>query len=232
MVNYLGNFDFEKLITQHQNIKRKLKRLKKNGNYSDKCCPDQLVGKMVDGDFIEVCRQNIDYQTMSGKNYVNNKLSSPIAIVLESPHRDEFDANGYPIGPAMGSTGTLFFKNFVKAINKSNNINLKSGTYDIVLINSIQYQCSLGENLDKNDDNQKQRDINWILCFIHEDSCDIERRLKALSPFATINLCTKGKGSGLSNLRQLLERKIGSMINYTSGNHPSSWRNQRNTVIN
>jgi len=132
----------------------------------------------------------------------------------------------------MGSTGTLFFKNFVKAINKSNNINLKSGTYDIVLINSIQYQCSLGENLDKNDDNQKQRDINWILCFIHEDSCDIERRLKALSPFATINLCTKGKGSGLSNLRQLLERKIGSMINYTSGNHPSSWRNQRNTVIN
>lgn len=211
----------------------------------NRCCPDQVVGKMDGDKLTEEKRQDIDYTFENGK-YLARKnvikknegkitttleeLTNPIAIVLESPHIEEFKGK---IGPAKDATGRCFFLHFKELIKKSviyNEINTVE--HDIVFMNSIQYQCSLGKCLTKTK-NKKQRDDNWILCFEDENSCDIERRLQAINPFATINLCTQGKGSvpRLRNLQQMLHVKISYMKNYTWGSHPYSWLKEENRFI-
>jgi len=225
MVNYLRNFDFGQFIKQTPKDNR--------------CCPDQVVGFMRNGQVKQVSRQNIEYQarrvrkirkingyelhTINMEYSINNKLTRPVAIVLESPHDKEFNN---PIGPAKDATGRYFFLYFEELIKKSviyKEIN--TGEHDIVFMNSIQYQCSLGKTL--NYKTRIQRDINWISCFEYENSCDIEKRLQAINPVATINLCTKGNW----NLQMILDRKINQRKNYTYGTHPYSWTCEKNRFI-
>ncbi len=271
MVNYLENFDFESFICQNnQDIETipseenpKVKKIDKNTytNFSNECCPDQVVGKMDGGKLTEEERQDIDYTFENGKYLARKnvilkngknktrKLEKPVVIILESPHRDEFeyDKSKEPYeaisakGPAMGKTGKRFFEKFLELVKKSEIYRkIETGTHDIVFMNSIQYQCSLGQRLSisKKDDedtrkkikkNQKQRDDIWISCFKGENSCDIEKRLQAIKPFVTINLCTKGKGSGKVTLQEMLQIKICCMNNHTWGPHPSSpwWSNEK-----
>lgn len=74
----------------------------------------------------------------------NNK--NKIVIILESPHKDEF--NGTNVGsPASGATGRNISKYLkvclLKIIKKHTNIKLE-GNYDLILMNSLQQQCSMG----------------------------------------------------------------------------------------
>ena len=39
------------------------------------------------------------------------ELNCVIVVVLESPHKDEFELDGWPKGPAMGTTGKFFIRN-------------------------------------------------------------------------------------------------------------------------
>jgi hypothetical protein len=205
MDNYLGKFDFGQFINQKPK--------------NNECCPDQVVGRMFNGQLFKGGRRSIDYRTVNGYYYISTEIICPIAIVLESPHDKEFNN---PIGPAKGVTGTRFFLYFEELIRKSKIYNkIKTGSHDIVFMNSIQYQCSLGEKLNR--DTKRQRDDNWIKCFEGENSCDIEKRLYAIKPYATINLCTKGKGSGKVTLQEMLQVKICCMNNHTWGDHPYHW---------
>lgn len=67
-----------------------------------------------------------------------------LIMVLESPHKDEFK-EGKAIAPAQGATG----RNIGKCMERQhrhlpNLASVASGRYRLVLMNAVQYQCSLG----------------------------------------------------------------------------------------
>lgn len=211
-VNFLGNFDFPIAIGIT--------------NANPNPCQDQKVGTLSNGTFSYTSRTDIDYKN---SNAININPTSPIIIVLESPHKEEF-ANDIARGPAMEKTG-LYFGNFFSPLLKSSKlINvLTNSQHDVIFMNAIQYQCSLGNKLNgkRSYQNKKQRDLNWLTCFNNNYSNDLVRRINAIKPYAVINLCTMG----FSNLQLYVDRAVCSYINgitkspiyYTIGRHPSTW---------
>lgn len=101
---------------------RKLNDYHYNG--AIKPSPDQYVGNLIVENqrikFNQGPRDNLDYKDMdfsylSGKRYKNNN----ILVILESPHRFEYDASNNPIALVMGKTGCLFFDQFTKHLANS-----------------------------------------------------------------------------------------------------------------
>ena len=190
-------------------------------------CPDQFRGEYNKGIFKPAAplnRLGVDYNSSPGQTtYIGNiPIVNPvIAVVLESPHKDEYNA-GVPLGPARGTTGRLFDSKFQNIFSQSVlNRHYLSTTYDVILINGVQFQCSLGLPL-SNSNNKLNRDANWLNIFNnHGGSADIVDRLQSLNPALIINLCTKG----YSNLQMILDRRLRFALSYpyTYGTHPSTW---------
>lgn len=205
-------------------------------------CPDRLFGKICCGEYKPLKsqgRQNIYYDK------TETIPKNAVVAILESPHTSEYDRDGKPMGAANGKTGMMFDNKFEVLFSKSqiaNSINI-NGEFDVVLINAVQYQCSLGKQLNycakgKNDarkvsrskciENKLQRDANWLKCINNQECCDdFLMRLKALKPKLVLNLCT----IGYSNLQLVLHDIICNNKNrfdygdmeYTWGSHPSTW---------
>lgn len=121
-------------------------------------CPDQLVAKISFNSkarkfkFTNKMRTINDAQGMERINFEEseNKEVNAIIILLESPHTDEYK-DGVPVGPANGKTGENINKYLTDILNEavtSKVITLysKAKKYDLILMNAIQYQCSLGVN--------------------------------------------------------------------------------------
>ena len=120
-------------------------------NFSNQLCSDQNVAQIkfctVFNRWVwqrcyitsnQLSRIDIDYSQ-------NNTDSNCILIVLESPHFDEDDTITHQAkGPAYGTTGKWFEKNFLNILNNSNVVLDKNLIYDIIFINSVQYQASQG----------------------------------------------------------------------------------------
>lgn len=163
-------------------------------------CRDMFVGRLNKGQYVENARRYqapesyaIDYAPNSvcyDLNTPKNFENEVIVCILESPHRDEYFKKANPSWghAAMGRTGKQFDKRFYKKLSQ-NHSNIASKTYDIVLINSVQYQCSNGRwSLNKN-----LRDTNWD--YMIKDKCvydDLLQRIRIFNPQYIINLCTKG----------------------------------------
>lgn len=157
-----------------------------------------------------------------------NTTKDSIVIILESPHKDEYklDQLWNQPNPAMGSAGRNLEDDIdvlIAAVSKSYP-KIKSGKYQIVLMNSIQYQCSLGMiPLD-----ESVRDLVfsqiWKLDEIRKNFVD---RLKSYNPQFIFNLCTMGdKVPNLNFLVQALinEHYLGNnAVELFMGYHPSSW---------
>lgn len=219
MVNYMKNFNFQKY-----------------GKGITKCtspCPDQYFADLINGQLVIRTRENIDYYEKKGTKGTNlvreakgakgTELDNIIVIVLESPHKDEFDKNGLPLGPAMGKTGDFFIrrkKGFVDFISDSGNCSILKEKYQLVYVNSVQYQTSLGMSLNLNP-NKNNRDNIWLSIFNKDGGdTDLKKRIEALKPQLVINLCTKG----LKNLQLYVDNTISvSSYKYTFGTHPSTW---------
>ncbi len=121
-----------------------------------KKCPDQLVGKLLfnqetcEFEFIKKVSTFNNVQGMKRttlkKGVINE--SNAIIIILESPHIDEYK-DGAPIGPANGKTGDNINKYLCNILSEAMlskviMVNPKTKKYDLILINAIRYQCSLG----------------------------------------------------------------------------------------
>ena len=171
-----------------------------------------------------------------------------IALVLESPHKHEFFNNDTirenPC-PAMGTTGENIHKYFSECLfkfipykkdkNKSVKINncikMLNGKYKVVLINAIQYQCSLGK------DTKTFRDKIFSEMWENKEVKDCFRtRLGSYNPDIIINCCTKGHyGDSEEDKKNYLRKKVQDEINdYCNsiihktilklcGTHPSSY---------
>lgn len=204
----------------------------------DSCC-DMFVGQLSNGAYTANAQryQNpdlyaIDYQ-LGGVVY---DLDNPKAFrneillcIIESPHRDEFSIRG-PVNlgyAAMGKTGRLFDRSFYNKLSQ-NHGNIATGTYDVVLLNSVQFQCSDGLR----PLNKTVRDENWN-CMINDNQVydDLLLRIESLNPQYIINLCTKGN----INLQLILHTKLLTDnvlqgTNFTHGWHPSSWYNPNSNI--
>lgn len=207
---------------------------------------DEIIGQMkflsdkVKWGFVK----RADYEAVFRKP--NNDLN--IAVILESPHIDEFDIknltdeNGIlissrPLNNPKSRKGLKEMLNQNLSTILDNRLyNLKNEALNIVLINAIQNQCSLGFAT------KYFRDEHFLTLW-KEKSNDFEERIKKINPFLIINCCTNGniKKRTLNEifdfeesnfkglkflLKDLVEIKLQNLINernYLRFNHPSSF---------
>lgn len=175
-----------------KNNHKLLRKIFKNLNNR---CPDEYIAEIeitsntvnLTENYICSKRDEIsnDKRRDLGKNSIGEKV---LCIVLESPHNDEFSPNGKPLGPARGQTGLnleskLFDK--LKKFYKDNNV-VESGKYAVILMNAVQYKCSLGAST------KYYRDRVWLNLWFNGAKDDFERRIKSYDPDIVLNLCTNG----------------------------------------
>ncbi len=228
MINYLLNFNFASHI--QQNIQNNSTPINNNA------CPDQLVGYLDKGIFHpDKTRTNIDYLLTNNYYSINNSIQRKIVVILESPHTNEYDPiTGQALGLALGKTGKLFAEHFSSALKNSKKFRALSSSNNklaVVLINSVQYQCSLGRFLTLSK-NKSLRNRNWRSCF-NGGANDLNLRLEALNPDYIINLCTKNLRSDVTNyISRSTVFSINNNQNFTEGNHPASWEDSNKRTIN
>ena len=183
-------------------------------NWKELRCPDETIGfiKISDNDIIFNKRLDFDniYLNPSDHNdYTEKKdikVEGKIAVILESPHIDEFvldnvtdfsSKNDVFARPANGATGKNFTQYFCEIFKDSLlKLNLDSGFYSITLFNSIQHQCSLGT------DTNIYRDRIWTRCWfgINDYKNNFIERLSKFKPEIIINCATVGSHYRISTI--------------------------------
>lgn len=120
-----------------------------------------------------------------------------LVIILESPHTSEYSeclqCPNYKcsirsnfIAPALGSTGIMLQRYLINILQEKEYLS-SNKKYNVILMNSIQYQCSKGRDVNL------FRDINWCkLWFRGGMKDDFICRLKTYNPSIVINACTIG----------------------------------------
>lgn len=166
-----------------------------------------------------------------------------IVIIIESPHKAEYDNSGtlpLPLAPANGKTGKGIDNCLSIILNDlrcRNKISLPPYNYSIIICNPVQYQTSLYHLTDDPSAKDLKNKI-WTELFIHQSlNTDFIARLKSYNPSLIINACTGGMNNGQPRgLKKLVDSAIRNepsfqnklnnnpnFIIYTT--HPSYWDN-------
>ena len=201
-------------------------------------CKDQCVavikidsgGISFDSNYIPATERN--------KANQSNKCDLPvIALVIESPHKNEFfdkkTQRTTPF-PAMGTTGENIEKHILGNLAKYCTVEdngsdkaeiylrprLAEGKYRLYLVNAVQYQCSLGK-LDKKS-NAPARKNHIVNEFFKEygKNCFV-KRLKKLHPKIIINCCTIGDGYRNRDMVQEVINEKFACCQRMTGYHPA-----------
>ena len=199
-------------------------------------CPEKVVAIIESSSAKIIYNEELfDPKIRESKDIFDSKLDT-IALVLESPHTKEF-CKGRAIAPAMGETGTNIKKCLLGNLAKFTTINdleengayfkssspIVEGKYNLLLINAVQYQCSLG-NLSGNA-NKVTRDRIFHDCFADEVfQNDFIVRLKKYSPKIILNCCTAGIVDGITlqnQVQEIIDKNFPAAIKMR-GAHPSS----------
>lgn len=196
-------------------------------NLYDIECPDIYAGEIDDGVMTDIFFNPSDRKN---KQHLlppdRNPSFKTIVIILESPHLDEYKDHSF-INPALGKTGENlqnYFKKLINALAISEH-DLNNGQYRIILMESIQYQCSLGiKPL-----NQKIRDLVFSEIWNLQNKngefptkLDFISRLASYMPDVILNLCTTPSNNFVQKeIEQYL--KIYPSVKLYIGYHPSSW---------
>lgn len=178
-------------------------------------CTDQQVGNVG-----ELCKQYEESkQICFVRKEIEHSVRPRVVVVLESPHKDEYYKTGdhwIAIGPACGCTGCRLIRNWHTIFGQ------RFDGYELVLVNAIQYQCSLasiGEHFKRYKDKIVSECL-WLKSF-QKDFLD---RIISLSSqnVVFINACTRGnfESGARSRISKLLKSKG---IKFLCVDHPSSW---------
>ena len=207
-------------------------------NYSPCLCPDQYVGqlkcqpektKKEEDNFIkriDIFESDTVNLTARFKEILESpKIRSPFMIlILESPHKNEFDKDGKPIGPARGTTGD----NIVSPLrNVFFTYTESRREHHLILMNAIPFQCSLGVS------SGTFRDEVFAKSWEEEEKKFEERLdslLKALNgkTVVIVNACTQekvGKKKRRQNVTESIKKVIRtykSVKELWEAPHPSS----------
>lgn len=172
-----------------------------------RACPDQFLG---------LVRELTTLHSFSKRVPAHQRPDhSCVLLVLESPHVEEFI--GEP-GPAKGATGGMI-RQYLAAVLGRPHIQ----DHGLLLVNAIQYQCSLGTNT------KVYRDRIFRAVWANGGKSDFCNRI--ITRFrpgdVLVNCCTKGNDFEVFDpLRNLVEAALHEAIpNVVSlrRTHPASW---------
>ena len=130
---------------------------------------------------------------------IEDKTNDRIVIILESPHKEEYSKD--IIAPAMGITGKKIKENLLDILNKTiDKPKEDTKEYDVILMNAIQYQTSLGI------DTEYFRDRIWLTLWNkYEQRKEFIKNLKEYNADIIFNFCTNG--SHKKDLIYILDKK-------------------------
>lgn len=143
-----------------------------------------------------------------------------LALILESPHKDEYSPKFTPLRPANGKTGEninlkLHTRSFIQNLNTSFD-------YEVYLMNPIQFQCSCYCFLTNNSNSTITKKIFRALFNKNKGNLrnDFIKRLQNYNPEVVLNASTSGLKQGVvkSAINEALKN-----IQYYEDNHPSVW---------
>ena len=150
-------------------------------------------------EFISCFSFESDFSSLSK---MKNTKMVKVALILESPHKDEYSTNYTPIRPANGLTGNRIEEHIVTKIQKIIDLNFDY-IYQIYIMNPIQYQASCYHELQRFGNSNAQlnlrgkdgakecRDEVWKILFKRLKD-DFISRLKIYAPDIILNCCTGG----------------------------------------
>ena len=173
---------------------------------------------------------------------IDKESLKTIALILESPHIAEFwkdEKNKIEREtpcPAMGNTGKHIVEAFPEILLKYMLLHrtdkgaitngcrdIESDTYRLKLINTVQYQCSLGEPTDN------YRDDIFAECIGKKEfKEDFKKRIKDCDPQIIINCCTTGnkKSNFNSEVQKIINENFSNTLRSNTlrlkGYHPAS----------
>ena len=135
---------------------------------------------------------------------ITDKVNDRIVIILESPHKDEYSKTIPAPAPAMGETGRNIKEYLLEILDKKiGNPKDNEKKYDVILMNAIQYQTSLGI------DTEYFRDRVWLTLWNKEDlRKEFIKRLEGYNADIVFNFCTNG--SHKKDLIYILDKKRNS----------------------
>jgi hypothetical protein len=177
--------------------------------FEKRSCPDQFVGVISE----------IERQEEFTDRYPASKRPPNlpcVLLVLESPHKAEFDADPEP---AKGGTG----RNIVRYFRHIPGLDDK-GDFGLLLVNAVQFQCSLGKST------SLCRDAVFSDVWESGGEAFFASRIRELyrDGDVVVNCCTRGKTSNpTKQLRTLVQRALVAQLQDRTTvlrlNHPSFW---------
>ena len=215
----------------------------KKPNYATEKCEDQYIGILQVGKFFPKFTKWIECSLVNPRDEriranldkkIKKKRMPTIAIVIESPHKEEFSLNT-PM-PAVSATGENLFSFLPKYIIEAYlSIKMRekvckglkkkiipAGKYRVCLINAIQYECSLSVPT------KTYRDEVFTQMWKNNAvQNDFKERLKGIENLKiVINACTKGESQSVK-LRVMVQEVIDEIlpnIKKFHSTHPCSWK--------
>lgn len=219
--------------------------------YSGSKCPDSIFGQIQYNNVwgwkaIDDNRKNLLQKEAGDIEKIFKKLDNGkdeyigkpcILLILESPHINEYKDPNNPCA-ANGTTGKNIGKYLCNIFNnigvnkkicKNNSSTLikflnknQLHIINILVVNSVQYQCSLGiEPIC-----HIIKEENWMDEWFSNRNDFISRLGKIYSKNSCfiINLCTSGVFVPMKTIvKDNLHTKLNVQNNYCEGPHPSSW---------
>ena len=159
---------------------------------------------------------------------VKVKVENVIAVLLESPHKDEYSDKMSPRGPARGATGTNFQTYFVSHVLPmlvAAGLRLEETlVYRIYMVNPVPYQASLGRLLDK-----PPKHLNDLKSKVWENlwNADCQEgfvdRMKVYKPRIILNGCTADVKQEVTNTVNS-HRSSFELEQHFNIAHPSNWQ--------
>ena len=186
-------------------------------------------------DYIKYCISGIEAQSVCDVIVDDQETQNGFVLVLESPHKSEYNKEGEGQRPAMGTTG----RNICKYLNNCVFHQIAERCREdveecqhVILANAIQYQASLhgthGGNLDEEKRGRLKDAVLPVMWSDQHIQCDFLSRLEQYQPRTILNACTKLLSPWIS---ALIRNHYPTTSLYEIG-HPSSWhRRPENRTI-
>lgn len=146
---------------------------------------------VVKNSFFDVSRQ-VNTRILNIENKSIKSLDthvSKVVLILESPHKEEYDENFNPIRIANGSTGVNIKNHILRLLKMLDN---KTRYFEVTILNPVPYQTSLNYFTKSKKINAMTRNQFWFFCWWNMDCREkFIKRIKKEKYDIIINACTK-----------------------------------------
>ncbi|WP_382321335.1 hypothetical protein ACFJI0_17025 [Hydrogenophaga sp. UC242_53] len=187
------------------------------GPIESRACPDQYVGYLS---AFGRMHQASEWHSVQREPALSRPEGPALIVVLESPHIEEFEGD---LGPAKNASGTGFALACWLRTVVGHEADDKD--YSVILVNAVQYQCSLGCAP------KAHRDEIFMAVWQDYGEIDFKERLTAIHRKGDIVLCCCTAGKTKPPLRELVLDAINDALNEAKvlrRRHPASWARNRN----